>query len=122
MLGKLLKGLIQEKTIRVGKVDPSFGQALKATKKTHDQLHADIESKVEAFIDQLKKEHEPVCEQLNAEKAAIWEQIFDQLGLSEQERAENYRINNSTGVVSRVEVEPMFDVDGGNDEEIKPIH
>jgi uncharacterized FlgJ-related protein len=120
MLGKLLKGLIQEKTIRVGKVDPTLGQALKANKQTHDQLHADIESKVDAFIDQLKAQHEPICEKLNAEKESIWEQIYDQLGLSEQERGENYRINNKTGVVSRVEIEPMFDVDA--DEKNGAVH
>jgi hypothetical protein len=121
MLGKLLKRLVEEKQTRIGKVDMELALQLKENKERHEKLHEEMESKIKEFIEQLENEHRPVCDQFMAEKSDIWEKIYDQLGLSQAERDENYRISHVTGIVHKVEELPAFDI-GDEDEQGGPIH
>lgn len=84
----------------VGVVDDSFVKRFKEVQEVHDRQHEAIKKRISDFADQLKKEHEAECLEHEAVELKIWEDIYDELLLTKEERKEPYSLNHLTGEVS----------------------
>lgn len=110
-IGDLLKAaLTEEKKTEVGKVDIGLAFELIDVKVAHEASHDEIKTRIEAFIKELQKEHEPICKKLKDKENAIWEEIYDELEIPADQRDKNYAIDKTTGVVARIDTElnPIF--------------
>lgn len=110
-IGDILKAaLTEEKKTEVGKVDIAFAMDLLDLQVAHERSHDDIKVKVEEFIKALQKEHEPVCKKMAEKEKGIWEDIYDELLIPEDQRDKKYAIDKTTGIVARIDTElnPIF--------------
>lgn len=104
------------KKIRVGRVSMDMIDRVRTINEQHDRQHEEMNDKIEAykdkvateaaakmkaFIDKEQAAHAPDCLQARREMAAAWDEIHDELGLPESERALNYQLNAVTGDITK---------------------
>lgn len=86
--------------IRVGRISAGLLAELDQNRKEHEAAHDAIKAKIDAYIEEVTKEHS--CQKFRKEKSEIWEKIYDELNLNQEERGLEYTIERSSCVVSRV--------------------
>lgn len=106
----------QTKKIKVGRVSRAMVERVRAIDERHDKQHDELSEKIDAykdkiateaaakmkaFIDQVEAEHKPDCRKAREDMAAAWDEIHDELGLPESERAINYQLNAITGDITK---------------------
>ncbi|MEK5068075.1 hypothetical protein [Sporosarcina sp. FSL K6-1508] len=101
----LLKSIVGVKMtkvtkVRIGTVDPAKDAHLDKLRADHDAEHDRVEAEIKAFIKKMKAEHGPSCKRFKEETHQTWESIFDDLGISQEDRAEEYSIDGN-GVIYR---------------------
>lgn len=124
-ISEMLKGILEAaaeaqapkmKIVKVGRVSRSMVDRVREIDERHDQQHEELNDKIEAykdkiateaaakmkaFVDQAEREHRPDCRKAREEMAAAWEEIHNELGLPESERATDYKLNAITGDVTK---------------------
>lgn len=101
----LLKSIIGVKAtkvtkVRIGTVDPVKDAYLDKLRDDHDAEHERVEAEIRAFVEKVKTEHDPSCKKFKEESHQTWESIFDDMGISQEDRAKEYSIDEN-GVIYR---------------------
>lgn len=110
MVTRILEMLDQdenEKLVRVGRISAELQKEINENARKHREEHEELKAKIEAYIEKITADHS--CEKFNDEKAELWERVYDELGLTEEERGKHYTIKNGLRVVYRVESEDEDD-------------
>lgn len=108
MLGKILSEIVENmiedenvEEVRVGRISRELHEEFIQNKKAHREEHRVMEEKIEAFIEEITAGHS--CKKFNEARMDIWEKVYDEIGLSQEERGKNYRVMGNTRVIVRLD-------------------
>lgn len=104
ILQQIKKDLLENETeVRVGRVSKEASETLKKVVDDHAASHLAIKDKIEAYIEKLESEHD--CTPFNERKMDAWEKIYDELELSQADRAKHYKIDHEARIIYLIEKE-----------------
>lgn len=100
-LAGLFEALGRSRTeqVRVGKASEETTKAYQELGKERKRLLKEIEQKTKEFADQLRAEFEPQTDDVERRSLLLWETVYDELGIPEEQREEEFELNPDTGVV-----------------------
>lgn len=94
--------LKQGKTlVRVGRISQELQDEFNQIREEHNAEHEAMKKKIEDFIEEIKLSHD--CDKFHNRSLEVWEKVYDQLGLSQEERGKPYSIKNANRIVYRRE-------------------
>ena len=106
IIGEALEEFLNEKEndgelVRVGRISKELQEQFNQVRHEHEAEHDAIKDKIDAFIQEVQREHD--CEKFHDRNQELWEKVYDELGLTEEERGKHYTIKNAARVVYRQE-------------------
>ena len=105
-IGRAIAGILgelgkEERKVRVGRISPELEEEFSANRNAAELAKNEIEDKINAFVKTLEVEHS--LKQFADRKIELWEKVYDELGLTQEERGLRYKIDHETRVITRVD-------------------
>lgn len=89
----------QEVKTRVGRISQELQDKFEANRAAHEAEHEALSARIDALIEQIQKEHS--CDKFHEVDLELWEEVYDELGFTEEERGLRYTIPHGARVVFR---------------------
>lgn len=99
--GEMVSEKLSETKVRVGRISPELEKEFFDNRNAAKIAEKDINSRIAAFVQELEEEYELL--QFENKKMELWEKVYDELALTQEERGLRYTINHDTRVITRID-------------------